>query len=296
MKIAFAVAAVALWAHTAFAVQTKPKPTIIQEPGKPVLAVWPSGNKAEMVLARLTPALMPVEFEVTENLCTQSVGHKFTLKVGVRFDLMQWQWSEHTDGERVGKPVMITFPDGMIMMPISVGLFMSGGSRYIDPRLAEGLPDDEIEFQGSVGWLPGMSDGVLRRLEIQSWNSETMARNSQTGAIENRIVSGEIGPRLEPLPGQKLKARLVHDDTGGFFSSVFNHGFYLFGDVVSWVFPAQTGNCFIGFKPDIGSANAMLTDYLTKSKFELKPYIMGSDGLAEVVLPLMRADLEKADE
>lgn len=259
------------------------EPKIVDEPGQPIALTFASGNRAELRVARAEPFAVPIEFQVSENSCTTGIGQKFEIKLGIRFELYSWIWTQHSDSNKLDKDVNFRLPDGR-ERPLTTGMIVSSGSRYIAPEAIEGLPADEISFTDGVKWIPGLEDGVFRKFSIESWNAETMIRNSQTGEVQNRIISGEYGTSFAP-DGGGVRGVIEHTPGGAFFTNLLNHGFYLLGDVVTWSFrngPKST--CQISFKPDVTKAENALVDYINNSKFEFKPIPGKQDGMAEALL------------
>jgi hypothetical protein len=283
----------AIWAALALFSAAVPaaEPRIIQNPGEPIEAVWPSGNRARLLLSKSKPISAPVEFQITENMCTRGTGQIFTVIPGIRVDFTNWVWTEHKDPAKVGQNVSARFPNGKVM-DLTLAIFFSSGSRFIDPKLIEGLPDDEIVFD-DVSWIPGMEDGVLRPFTLESWNSEQMDRNSQTGAIENRIVAGENG--MQFIPDSAKHASIVHGEDG-FFTDKLNHGLYMFGDVVSWIFNTGGRTCQIVSKPNVDKARAALNDYLSHMQFNFQPYRENQDAMGDIIVETQREGLANAIE
>src|SRR4051812_43500313 len=110
MKIFGLVCAVAFYACGASAAG----PTIINEPGKPIAAVFPSGNRAELRFARADSFAAPIEFQVTANDCTAGIGQRLQLKIGIRLDIYSWVWIQHSDPQKINTDVMYQLPDGRL--------------------------------------------------------------------------------------------------------------------------------------------------------------------------------------
>jgi len=279
MKLVCLSCALAFYACLASAEE----PTIINEPGKPIAAVFPSGNRAELRLARAHTFLVPIEFQVTENACTTGIGQKFELKIGMRLDVYSWIWREHKDAAKIDKGVTYKLPDGQIA-DLTLALFMGNASRYLAAGASAGLPRDEISFSDGVSWIPGLEDGVFRKFTMESWQAEGMIPNPQTGQTQNRIVSGELGIGILP-DGGGVRGYLEHSDRGAFFLSLNDHGFFLLGDVVTWHFrngPSST--CQIGFKPNVAKAQQAIGAYVSSIKFEFKPLNGKQESITEIVL------------
>lgn len=252
-----------------------PRPQVIMVPGQKLEAVWPSGNRAGLFVARNPATSIPTEIQVTENLCTGKSGARVRMQLGMRADMAQWVWTVHQDPTRVGQ--VLYYPVNGMQIPLTRNLMLSNGSRYINPSLAEGLPQDLMSFE-QVDWLPEMSGGVLKELLIESWSAEKMSLNPETGGLQNRVVSGENGMRL--VPTGPLTARMNHPYTGGFFFSTPNAYSYLFGDVMSWTLDVNGHSCQISFKP-LKLGRGKINEYLQGLKLDYQPYIWKEDSLSE---------------
>lgn len=291
MKIFGLMCAMAFYVSGASAAE----PTIINEPGKPIAAVFPSGNRAELRFARADSFAAPIEFQVTSNDCTTGIGQKLELKLGIRLDVYSWIWIQHTDPEKVNKDVTSQLPNGRPNI-LSLGVIMSNGSRYIAADASQGLPQDEITFTDGVKWIPGLEDGVFRKFSVNSWNAETMTRNPQTGENQNRISSGEFGLTVSP-DGGGVRGIIEHSPSGAFFNSFENHGFFLLGDVVTWNFQrGANSSCQIGFKPNVAKAQEAVVAYISTIKFEFKPVLSKQDGMADVVFSYFEEGIHNAVE
>jgi hypothetical protein len=252
-------------------------PNVEQIPGQPVIARWPNGNEARMEFARSPHAQIAVNFKLTENLCGPETGAGFAAVFPYRIDVLGWTWIKHSDPEKVGKRLVYRFND---KRPFIFRAELTNNILVDYPDLQLGLPRDQLNFN-DLQWLPGLDKGLSRPFTIDSWMSEGMFFNSETGLMENRIVSGAFGMHLNPT---SLTSAEIDQVDYRFNLDAFNSLFIYTGDMVSWQWQNAQGLCQIAFKPSLNQVQAIeeLRRFSENTYFSFEPYLYGQDSLLKM--------------
>lgn len=262
-------------------------PVITKVKGRPVEAVWPDGNRAQLKVQVNDPIMVPLPFGMTENLCNNSGLVDFKSRFALRIDRLWWVWTQNADPKKIGQLVEITNVDDGLVKLISA-IVLANGSRFHYPELVTGLPPDELDI-GGAKWIPGMEEGVSKPMSIPMWLGESMVKNPETGIDENRIVSSLSGVHLTPRTGNAMTIDQI--DQGSALDP--QNPFLLVGDVVSWIFNVNGQTCQISFKPDLSDAQSMALGYihgLPDTNFN--DYKWAQDGLSDMA-PSLVFDLVK---
>ncbi len=279
ISLAFAAIVLVLSMHSQTFAQPVEKPVIARIKGQPVTATWTNGNIAELRFNRGSNISSDVPFKVSENLCAATgTGQQFTAHFQVRVDKLGWFWRTHSDAAKLNKPLTFRSPAAN---PLISFAFVTNSYRQNFPDLVFDLPLDQFTF-GDLSWLPGM-EGGLKAFTVESWTSEAMLPNSETGISENRI-SGELTGVRFSLVGPNTAEISQVDSVVGLTQS--GGSFALLGDVVGWNWRLPNGEmCPIAFKPNLVGLNQAVTIAVGNPLNDTyTTYIFGQDSLEQAVL------------
>ncbi|MGE4132407.1 MAG: hypothetical protein AB7F86_12265 [Bdellovibrionales bacterium] len=270
--------------------QQMDKPAVERTKGKPSIATWADGRKAELKVKYTDVVRTTIPFEVTENFCAAGRGKVMDLKLSVYVGVLSWIWTAHPKASKVGKVVQAS--QRGVTGPLDYYAFVSNGARFVAPDFVESLPPDELSFK-NLDWLPGMSDG-LKPLMIDTWWAEDMLPNPETGVAENRIISILNGVELQPTTATTSTVASVE---GIYRLPLLPPAFVMFGDVVSWILTGEQGPCQINFKPNLALAIADVNELVGEDQSSYETYLWGEDELVDLLQnPISEEDLLNAEK
>lgn len=240
-------------------------PTVELTPGKQVEAIFPNGRRAIVRWHKRRNLIAPVQFQVTENLCASGIsGVDFVMHFALRMERLKWIWTAHEDATKIGQVLKSRAADGTLF-PLQTTDILSNAERWQKGTAVPDMPDDEIEFSASGLW-PEKGSGPI---DIETWTTEGMLPNSQTGISENMIVGMASGVRLE-LQGTGRYAITRIDSLTNIFGGADPFG--LLGAVVGWTQRENDQLCLISTKPALGPALAILDRYIAEDDSSLQDY------------------------
>lgn len=260
------------------------RPAIEQITGQPVRAIWSNGNKAVLHFMRSPVNQVAFNLRVTENLCVSRNGDITKATLHYRHDTLTWLWEANSDPSLVGHSVANASGEVPFFWKI-----VTNDDSNLYPDLARELPRDRLEFS-NLNWLPGFDSGSLQSFTLSAWMSEGSVKNSQTGVVENRIVSGAHGVHFKA--GGGLTAEIESSN------SVFNmsYGYFsMLGNGISWLWQNANGPCQITFNTSMTTdeSNIVIETYYATLKEPLHPYLAGQDSLLQSAGPSF---IEKLNE
>lgn len=250
----------------------RPKPILQKVKGQPVLAIWPTGDTAELRLNRNPLLRVTVPFQVTENECTGKVGAQFNFIISYRIDRFRWMWTKHTNPAKVGTPVR-TKPGMLIEQKVN----LTNPSHLFIRDLGDEFPRDTLEI-ADASWLPEQEQ-TLKDFTINTWFSEQMITNPENGTSENRIAADVIN--LQVVRDDATHARIEAVDS---IDVTFFRGLPItVGDVVTWVFALPNRTCQISMKPDLGAKDQQMTKYQSQLTEDTSTYLWQQDTLSKML-------------
>jgi hypothetical protein len=241
-------------------------PTVTTTKGMPVVAKWPDGRQAVVRVNRFDPISVPIELQVTENLCTDTASTGVKMDIAIRLDVLDWFWIAHPDTAKIGTPLKFKRGSGEYLS------YSSNSLEYFYPGVSQGLQADRMKFQ-DVKWLPGFDDGKLHPLRIETWTAEIMLPNPETGLNENQVFGGAFGIDAAPIGINEFS--IVKMDS--VFSALKSNPFPLFGDVIGWQMPQGDGLCQIAFKPELSGIKQMIDAYSAQPRTKWVEFIWESE-------------------
>lgn len=257
----------------------------VEKKGDPYQLRFSDGRVATLMINRKPIIRLPMGFQVFDNTCSDAVNNTGRYLLGLKIDQFAVRWTKHPDRAKLGKDVIAkshaASGGSFGINDISV---LTGADKALKPRLAGGIPQDELEGDDFV-WLPGAPKTAPDSVFLVRWDTEAMRPNPETGLLENRTVSVLQRVSLKKTAPQRMAIATASHNISGTLS-LFQ------GDMWAWVLQTTDGFCLISLKTNLAAAGQEVLKYFYMPG-TYEPYIFGSDEYSDVAFPNLLGSVKK---
>lgn len=253
-------------------------PKVVKETGQQIKWIYPDGRVAGVFVNRFPSTSLSVSVGVGESTC-DIPQTKFACEMKTPYRAIGYslRWLEHSSPEKIGKTVSLKSANQTFPIEGTVNLTLH---EYHHARSNMTGAEPAKLACNDFTWLAG-TKAAPERAALDSWSTEAMFRNPDTGGMENRTHLSIF----EPSWVRESDAEMRLDSTGVWVAiePFFLEVGYLFGNVYHFITEAKDGrpHCQIALKPELSTIESQIRKYISTSPGEYVPYLMGSDDFLE---------------